>query len=91
MRAQVRLATGTIAVPPNPVQPERHFLSPGIGATWNRELPADPFFGPILKGATATVGGAVDCRGPPVAPATQRPAGGAFIIRCGLPYRRVQG
>ena len=27
----------------------------------------------------------------PVAPATQRPAGGAFVIRCGLLYRRGQG
>ena len=80
--AQVRLATGTVTVPSNPVQPERHFWCTCFVATWSRELPTDPFFGPIFKGEAATVGGAVDCRGHPVAPATQHPAGGAFIIRC---------
>ena len=61
--AQVRLATGTVTVHPNlnPVHPERPFLSPSFVATWSR--PTDPSFGPIVKGAAATVGGAVDCRG----------------------------
>ena len=89
--AQVRLATGTITVPPNPVQPERHFLSTYFVATWSRELSTDPFFGPIFKGAAATVGCAVDCRGHSLAPATQRQAGGAFIIGCCLLYRRGRG
>ena len=53
----------TNTVPPNPVQP-------GFVATWSRKLPTDHFFGPIFKGAAATVGSAVDCRGHPVAPAT---------------------
>ena len=51
----------------------------------------DPFFGPIFKGAAATVGGPVDCRGRPVSGTASRPAGGTFIIRCGLLYRRGQG
>ena len=51
----------------------------------------DPFFGPIFKGAAATVGGPVDCRGRPVSGTACRPAGGTFIIRCGLLYRRGQG
>jgi len=33
----------------------------------------------------------VDCKGRPVSPATARPAGGTFIILCGLLYRRGQG
>ncbi len=49
------------------------------------------FFGPIFNGAAATVGGMVDRLGQPVAPSTARPAGGAFLIRCGLLYRRGQG
>ena len=46
---------------------------------------------PTFNGAASTVGGAIDCRGHPVAPATHRPAGSALIIRCGLLYRRGQG
>ena len=81
--AQVRLVTGTVTVPHNPVQLERHLLSPGFAAIWSRlELPTDPFFGPIFKRASANVGGAVDCCGHALAPATHRPVGGAFIICC---------
>jgi hypothetical protein len=89
--ARVQLLTGGVTVPPNPSQPERHFLAPTFIAAWSQEMPTDPFFGPIFKGAAATVGGAVDCHGHPVAAPTSRPAGGAFIIRCGLLYRRGQG
>ena len=51
----------------------------------------DRFFGPIFKGAAATVGGPVDCSGRPVTGATSRPAGGTFIIRWGLLYHRGLG
>ena len=85
------LSTGGIRVPPSPTLSERHFLAPDFLAAWVQEMPTDPFFGPIFQGAAATVGGAVDCRGRPVTAATARPAGGAFIIRCGLLYRRGQG
>ena len=89
--AKVPLSTGGIRVPPSPTLSERHFLAPDFLAAWVQEMPTDPFFGPIFQGAAATVGGAVDCRGRPVTAATARPAGGAFIIRCGLLYRRGQG
>ena len=89
--AQVWLATGVFTVPAGPTQSERHFLTPNFVAAWSRETLVDPFFGAIFKGAAATVGGAVDCRGRLVTGATSRPAGGTFIIRCGMLYRRGQG
>jgi len=89
--ARVQLLTGEVTVPPNQSLPERHFLDPTFVAAWSQEVTTDPFFGPIFKGAAATVGGPVDCHGHPVSAPTARPAGGAFIIRCGLLYRRGQG
>ena len=89
--ARVRLLTGEVTMPPDPTLSERHFLSEEFIAAWQRELPLDPFFAPIFKGAAATVGGLVDCKGSPVAPPCARPAGGTFLIRCGLLYRRGQG
>ena len=87
----MRLTTDAFTVPSGPVQVDRHFLDPDFVAAWSRETPVDPFFGPIFKGAAATVGGPVDRHGRPVAGSTSRPAGGTFIIRCGLLYRRGQG
>jgi hypothetical protein len=54
-------------------------------------MSTDHLSGPIFKGTAATVGGMVDRKGLPVAPPTARPAGGAFLIRCGLLFRRGQG
>ena len=90
--AQVRLATVTVTVPLNPVQPERRFLSPSVVTMWSRDLPTDPFFGPIFKSAASIAGGAVICRGHPVAPATERPAGGAssFAAACSIAEGRGQ-
>ena len=85
------LTTGVFTAPAGPTQSERHFLTPNFVAAWSRETLVDPFFGAIFKGAAATVGGAVDCRGRLVTGATSRPAGGTFIIRCGMLYRRGQG
>ena len=59
-------------------------------ASWQREMPLDPIFAPILKGATVHVGGLVDCKGRPVVPSRHRPAGGSFLLRCGMLYRRGQ-
>jgi hypothetical protein len=53
-------------------------------------ISADPFFAPIFKEAAATIGGVVDCKGQPVSLAAARPAGGTFIISCGLLSRRGQ-
>jgi transposase InsO family protein len=89
--ARVQLLTGEVTAPPSPHLPERHFLAPDFIATWTEAITADPFFAPIFKGAAATIGGAVDCKGQPVSPAAARPAGGTFVIRCGLLYRRGQG
>ena len=87
----MQLLTGAVTVPANPIQPDRHFLSQDFITTWQQELPLDPFFAPIFKGAAATVGGLVDCKGAPVAPPRDRPAGGTFLLRYGLLYRRGQG
>jgi hypothetical protein len=89
--ARVPLLTGEVTAPPSPHLPERHFLAPDFIATWTQAITADPFFAPIFKGAAATIGGAVDCKGQPVSPAAARPAGGTFVILCGLVYRRGQG
>ena len=51
----------------------------------------DPFFGPIFAGASDALGVAVDRHGQRVSPAACRPAGGAFVLHCGLLYRRGQG
>jgi hypothetical protein len=89
--ARVQLLTGDFTVPADPLNPERHFLAPDFVATWRQEVLTDPFIAAIFKGAAATHGGAVDCKGQPVAPPTARPAGGTFLVRCGLLYRRGQG
>ena len=89
--ARVQLLTGEYTVPADQSQPERHFLAPDFIAAWKEAMPTDQFFAPILKGAAATVGGMVDRTGQPVTPQAARPAGGAFLIRCGLLYRRGQG
>ena len=73
------------------LQPSSDFLSPAFIASWQREMPLDPFFAPILKGATVHVGGLVDCKGLPVVPPRHRPAGGSFLLRCGMLYRQGQG
>ena len=63
------------------LQPSSDFLSPAFIASWQREMPLDPFFAPILKGATVHVGGLVDCKplGLPVVP------GLLAIVRLGAP------
>ncbi len=89
--ARLHLVTGEITVQPNPSQPSRQFLAPDFVAALQHEMHTDPLFGPILTGATATVGGMVDRKALPVAPPTARPAGCAFLIRCELLCRRGQG
>ena len=89
--ARVQLLTGELTVPEHPLLPERDFLAPDFLSTWQQEIVTDPFFAVIFKGAAATVGGLVDRRGQPVTPPSARPAGGTFLIRCGLLYRRGQG
>ena len=56
-----------------------------------RELAAHACFGPIARGAAATLGKPVDRHGVAVLDASRAPPGGAFVVRCGLLYRRGQG
>ena len=67
------------------------FLAPDFLDAWRQEVVLDPFFGPIFAGASAALGAVVDRQGQPVSPAACRPAGGAFLLHCGLLYRRGQG
>ena len=69
----------------------QRFLAPDFLDAWRREIVLDPFFGPIFAGAQHTLGVPVDKRGQPVSPQANRPAGGAFVVHCGLLYRRGQG
>jgi hypothetical protein len=50
----------------------------------------DALFGPIVRGAAATLGKPVDRHGAAILDALRAPSGGAFLVRCGLLYRRGQ-
>jgi hypothetical protein len=56
-----------------------------------RQLAVDSFFGPIVRGAAATLGKPVDRHGVPILNASRAAPGGTFLVRCGLLYRRGQG
>ena len=45
--------SGTITLSPNPVQPERHFLSPCFVTTWSLKLLTDPFFAKLAPSSRA--------------------------------------
>jgi hypothetical protein len=66
-------------VPSGTAQSDRHFSAPDFVADWYREIPVDPFFGPIFKGAAALVGAPVDRHGRLVTGATSQSTGGTFI------------
>ncbi len=66
-----------ITVQPNPSQPSRQVLAPDFIVALLREMYTDPYFGPIFKGAAATICCMVDRKDQPLAPPTARPAGGA--------------
>ena len=90
--ARIRLITGEVPVPPNLTQPERHFLAPDFVDAWQREAPSIPSSGLSASGLPPRHGGR---RGPfqgsIVTAVTNLPAGKAFIIRCGLLFRRDEG
>jgi hypothetical protein len=69
---RVQLLTWEVTAPPSPHLPERQFLAPGFVTAWAQAISTDPIFAPILKGAAATIGGAVDCMGQPATPAAAR-------------------
>ena len=51
----------------------------------------DAVFGPIVRGAAATLGTRADWHGAAILDASRVPSGGAFLVRCGLLYCRGQG
>ena len=86
--ARVQLLTCGVTVPPSLTQPERHFLAPDFIDAWCQEVTTDPFLVPSSRGLLLLCGGVGRLSSRPVATSANRPAGGAFIIRCGLLYRR---
>jgi hypothetical protein len=55
------------------------------------ELTTDTLFGPIICGVAAAPGKLVDRLSTPMVDPARTPKGGAFLVRCGLLYRRGQG
>ena len=62
-------ATGVMACPPTAAAEGLSFLSPTFTSVWSTHVETDPFFGPIYRGASSTLGAAVDAHGRPVTPA----------------------
>ena len=89
--SELALGTGTTLAPTTPVQSADHFLAPAFVQTLVLELAADAFFGPIVRGAGATLGKPVDCYGAVVVDGSRATPGGSFLVRCGLLCRRGQG
>ena len=89
--SELLLGTGTTPAPYPPVPSDTLFLSPTFVQTLALELAIDPLFGPIVRGAAAALGKLVDRRGAPIVAPASAPKGGAFLVRCGLLYRRGQG
>jgi len=89
--SELDLGTGTTTAPTPPVPSDAHFLAPAFVQTLVRELAVDAFFGPIVRGAAATLGQPVDRHGNAILDASRISPGGTFLVRCGLLYRRGQG
>jgi hypothetical protein len=89
--AELDLGTGTTLTPTPPVPSDDHFLAPAFVRSLVRELAADAFFGPIGRGAAATLGQLVDRHGTALLGTSRTVPGGSFLVRCGLLYRRGQG
>ena len=88
---ELLLGTGTTTAPAPPTPSVDHFLSPVFVQALARELAVDTVFGPIMLGAAATLGALVDRCGDPILDKARQRKGGAFLVRCGLLYRRGQG
>ena len=89
--ARLVLATGATTAQTPINRPDGHFLAPEFVETWAREIMVDSFFASIMTGAAASLGKLVDRTGTPLQASKKSPKGGAFLIRCGLLYRRGQG
>ena len=89
--AELHLETGTTAAPTPPTPSIDKFLSPSFVQALVKELIVDEVFGPIMRGAAATLGALVDRHGDAILDKSRQQKGGAFLVRCGLLYRRGQG
>ena len=89
--AELLLGTGATTAPPPPTPSDDLFLSPTFVRTVTEELGVDKLFGPIVRGAAAGLGQLVDRLGAPIVGPAGMSKGGAFLVRCGLLYRRGQG
>jgi hypothetical protein len=85
------LGSGTKVATSPPASQEDLFLSPAFVQALVAELTSDALFGPILRGASASPGSLVDRTGAVVVDKACSPKGGAFLVRCGLLYRRGPG
>ncbi len=88
--SDLALGTRTTVAPVPPAPSLDHFLAPAFVQALVRKLAADAFFRPIVRGAAATLGKPVNRHGAAVLDASRAPPGGAFLVRCGLLYRRGQ-
>ncbi len=95
--AELALGTGTTPAPAPPVPSDAHFLAPAFVQALVRELDADAFLGPIMRGTAGTLGEArrsARCSLPrhlaDFLDASRTTPVGAFLVRCGLLYRRGQ-
>ena len=90
--AELPLATGKTRAPTPPLPTDSFFLAPDFVQSLVSHLEEDSFFGPIMRGAAATLGGAlVDRHGQPLLDKSRTSSrGGGFLIHCGLLYRRSQ-
>ena len=84
--SELDLGTGTTTAPTPPVPSDAHFLAPAFVQTLVRELAVDAFFGPIVRGAAATLGQPVDRHCNTILDASRISPGGTFLVRCGLLY-----
>ena len=89
--SELSLGTGTTTAPSPPVSSDDLFLSPTFVQTLVAELARDAVFGLIVRGAAAALGKLVDRSYAPISGSARAPKGGAFLVRCGLLYRRGQG
>jgi hypothetical protein len=93
--AELPLGTWTTTAPSPPIPSDDIFLSLTFVQTLAAELAFRRGFWvhdqPIMRSAAAALGKLVDWRGTPLAATAHAPQGGAFLVRCGLLYRRGQG
>ena len=74
--AELLLGTGTTAAPTPPTPSVDHFLAPSFVQAIARELVVDEIFGPIMRGAAATLGALVDRCGEAILDKSRQRKGG---------------